>query len=160
MYAMESAHTHSAANPNYGRIVLGCDYDRAADDGISGNGTGDNRNLRIVNFCSLDGGGAAGSNDSELMDITVKSGYYGFSANYALNNGTSGAVDGYGLGIGGNTDNFSGTFTTTGPTGATITYTYAKPTTNTDPFQWEKLLSFYVGPTRGAGKEKCFSSAH
>ena len=152
MYAMESAHTHSNTNPNYGRIVLGCDYDRAADDGISGNGTGDNRNLRIVNFCSLDGGGAAGSNDSELMDITVKSGYYGFSANYALNNGTSGAVDGYGLGIGGNTDNFSGTFTTTGPTGATITYTYAKPETNTAPYQWEKLLSFYVGPTRGAGK--------
>jgi hypothetical protein len=152
MYAMESAHTHSAANPNYGRIVLGCDYDRAADDGISGNGTGDNRNLRIVNFCSLDGGGAAGSNDSELMDITVKSGYYGFSANYALNNNTSGAVDGYGLGIGGNTDNFSGEFITTGPTGATITYTYAKPETNTAPYQWEKLLSFYVGPTRGAGK--------
>ena len=151
MYAMESTHNHSDANPNYGRIVLGCDYDRAADDGIEGNGTGDNTKLRIVNYCSLDGGGAAGSNASELMDITVKSGYYGFSANYELNNGTSGAVDGYGLGIGGNTDNFSGTFTTTGPTG-TIGYTYAKPNTNTAPYQWEKLLSFYVGPTRGAGK--------
>ena len=155
MYTMSSG---SANANNYGRVVLGCDYDRAADDGIEGNGTGDNTKLRIVNYCSLDGvGGAAGNNASELLDITVKSGYYGFSANPSLYTGAS-APDGYGLGIGGNTDNYTGLvgdFVTTGPNGESVTYTYTAGDVNNitgNNNRWRKLLSFYVGPTRGAGK--------
>lgn len=153
MFLMSSG----SANPNnYGRIVLGCDYDRAADDGEPGNGTGDNTKLRVVNYCTLNGGGAAGVDDSELLDITVKSGYYGFSANRSLFQNSE-DPDGYGLGIGGNTDMYSagwGTqdYTTIGPDNTTsITYQLS-PNRDVANNKWKALMSFYVGPTRGAAK--------
>ncbi len=147
MNSMSSNHTHSNTNPNYGRIVLGCDYDRASDDGIDNNGTGDNRNLRVVNFVSLNGSGAAGSGASELLDIIVKSGYYGFSANKSLWGGTNASPDGYGLGVGGNTDGVT-SYTTVDAEGNSVTYnnwTGANGTT------WVRTNSFYVGNTRGGG---------
>lgn len=147
MNSMASAHTHSDANPNYGRIILGCDFDRAADDGIAGNGTGDNTKLRVVNFVSLNGGGASGSGASELLDITVKSGYYGFSANKSLWGGSNASPDGYGLGVGGNTDGVT-SYTTIDANGASVTY---NGWTGDNGNTWLRTNSFYVGNTRGGG---------
>ncbi len=149
MYPMSNG---SANDGNYCRLVLGCDYDRAASDGIDGNGTGDNSKLRVVNYCSLDGNGSsAGNNANELMDITVKSGYYGFSANRSLYTGAL-CSDGYGLGIGGNTDNFgTGTYTTKGPDNTDVNYQFGGNNTGNN-YAWRKIMSFYVGPTRSAGK--------
>ena len=145
---------------NFGRIVLGCDYDRAADDGEPGNGTGDNTKLRVVNYCTLNGGTSAASvDDNELLDITVKSGYYGFSANRSLFQNSQ-DPDGYGLGIGGNTDKYydgwhTEDYTTIGPDNTTpITYQLSPNLLDNanNSFKWLGLMSFYVGPTRGAGK--------
>ena len=149
MYPMSDG---SADNGNYCRLVLGCDYDRAASDGIDGNGAGDNTKLRVVNYCSLDGSGSsAGNNANELMDITVKSGYYGFSANRSLYTGAL-CSDGYGLGIGGNTDNFgTETYTTKGPDNTDVNYQFGGNNTGNN-YAWRKIMSFYVGPTRSAGK--------
>lgn len=150
MYAMQGG----GSGDNYGRIVLGCDIDRAASDnadGVTGNGTGDNTKLRIVNFGALNGGGATGQNaNSELLDITVKSGYYGFSANRNLWTGVR-CVDGYGLGIGGNPDGYSGAYNTYDHNNNPISYSGLGGGTANAP-TWVRLMSFYVGPTHGAGK--------
>lgn len=156
MYPMAGG---SANASNWCRLVLGCDFDRAAPDaadGELGNGTGDNTKLRVVNYVSLTGGGsAAGNGTSELMDITIKSGYYGFSANRNIG-GAEGDADGYGLGIGGNTDKYNVTFPggqyTTLSADNTTNNTYVISATTTNNNQWRNTMSFYVGPTRSAGK--------
>lgn len=131
MFPMNSG---SSSGTNFGRIVIGCDYDRAMVD---------NTKLWIVNYVSNNGNSAAHANNdvNEHMDITFKSGMYGFKAGgYTSSNNL------YGLGVGGNTDNV--TYTWTDETG--------EHTVNYDNIStsgiWQKTMSFYVGPTRGAGK--------
>lgn len=145
-----SASSASNSDNNYARIILGCDYDRVSDDGIAGNGTGDNTKLRIVNYISRSANGAYGSGSSEIVDITVKSGYYGFSANTSLYSNNQ-SPDGYGLGIGGNTDGYGGSYTTKGPDNNNFTYNLNSATVANHA--WERNMSFYVGPTRNGGKE-------
>ena len=134
----------SANANNWSRIVLGCDFDRAA---------GENENLRIINYVGACRNSSTGNDSSELQDITVKSGYYGFVDNYALYSNTRNTnhADGFGLGIGGNTDGYSGTYT---PTGTSNSYSFpsaSNPETANNQ-TWIMNMSFYVGPTRGAGK--------
>ncbi len=127
---------------NRGNFVFGCDYDRA--NITDARPYGDNTKLRIVVFTSLNGaGGHANDNTDDLQNITVKSGYYGFTSDFA--SWQSDKSDGWGLGIGGNTDNFGDNYVVPDETGTMRTYTYGtKPPRNT--------MSFYVGPTRGGGK--------
>ncbi len=127
---------------NRGNFVFGCDYDRA--NVSNSQPYGDNSKLRIVVFTALNGaGGHANNNTNDLLNIVVKSGYYGFTSDFAY--WQTNKNDGWGLGIGGNTDNFKDDYIVPDETGSMRTYTYGtKPPQNT--------MSFYVGPTRGGGK--------
>ena len=127
---------------NRGNFVFGCDYDRA--NVSNSQPYGDNSKLRIVVFTALNGaGGHANNNTNDLLNIVVKSGYYGFTSDFAY--WQTNKNDGWGLGIGGNTDNFDDDYIVPDETGSMRTYTYGtKPPQNT--------MSFYVGPTRGGGK--------
>ena len=127
---------------NRGNFVFGCDYDRA--NVSNSQPYGDNSKLRIVVFTALNGaGGHANNNTNDLLNIVVKSGYYGFTSDFAY--WQTNKNDGWGLGIGGNTDNFGDNYVVPDETGTMRTYTYGtKPPQNT--------MSFYVGPTRGGGK--------
>ncbi len=127
---------------NRGNFVFGCDYDRA--NVSNSKPYGDNSKLRIVVFTALNGaGGHANNNTNDLLNIVVKSGYYGFTSDFAY--WQTNKNDGWGLGIGGNTDNFNNDYIVPDETGSMRTYTYGtKPPQNT--------MSFYVGPTRGGGK--------
>lgn len=146
----------SANNANYGLIIFGNDYDRADNDGLTSNDQyADNsthRKLRVINYVSFNGSGAAkGSNDNrdEWMDITIKSGYYGYSANYSLYSTTAANdADGFGLGIGGNTDN-AGTYSAPDINGTNRTYTNLNAAVNNTTYRWQRLMSFYCGRTRG-----------
>ena len=127
---------------NRGNFVFGCDYDRAQV--TNSQPYGDNSKLRIVVFTALNGaGGHANNNTNDLLNIVVKSGYYGFTSNFT--SWQTDKNDGWGLGIGGNSDNFNDNYVVPDETGIMRTYTYGtKPPRNT--------MSFYVGPTRGGGK--------
>ncbi len=127
---------------NRGNFVFGCDYDRA--NVSNSQPYGDNSKLRIVVFTALNGaGGHANNNTNDLLNIVVKSGYYGFTSDFTY--WQTNKNDGWGLGIGGNTDNFGDDYIVPDETGSMRTYTYGtKPPQNT--------MSFYVGPTRGGGK--------
>jgi len=127
---------------NRGNFVFGCDYDRAQV--TTAQPYGDNSKLRIVVFTSLNSsGGHANNNTDDLQNITVKSGYYGFTSDFT--SWQTNKNDGWGLGIGGNSDNFSDNYVVPDENGVMRTYTYGtKPPQNT--------MSFYVGPTRGGGK--------
>ncbi len=146
----------SADNANYGLIVFGNDYDRATNDGLTSNDqytdNSTHRKLRVINYVSFNGSGAAkGSNDNrdEWMDITIKSGYYGYSANYSLYSTTAANdADGFGLGIGGNTDN-AGTYSAPDINGTNRTYTNLNAAVNNTTYRWQRLMSFYCGRTRG-----------
>ena len=146
----------SADNANYGLIVFGNDYDRATNDGLTSNDqyadNSSHRKLRVINYVSFNGSGAAkGSNDNrdEWMDITIKSGYYGYSADYSLYSTTAANdADGFGLGIGGNTDN-AGTYSAPDINGTNRTYTNLNAGVNNTTYRWQRLMSFYCGRTRG-----------
>ena len=127
---------------NRGTFVFGCDYDRANVTNVQP--YGDNSKLRIVVFTAINGsGGHANNSTDDLLNITIKSGYYGFTSDYT--SWQSNKNDGWGLGIGGNTDNYSDTYVVPDENGITRSYSYStKPPQNT--------MSFYVGPTRGGGK--------
>ncbi len=150
----------SANNANYGRIIFGNDYDRATNDGLTSNDqyedNSSRRKLRVINYVSFNGSGAAkNSNDNqdEWMDITIKSGYYGFSADYSKF--VSGSLnannqDGMGLGIGGNSDAFKEAYTTYNRENEQITYNFTNwNVVNETDYRWQKLFSFYCGRTRG-----------
>lgn len=144
-------------NQNYGRIVFGCDYDRATNDGITDNDAQDNstlRHLRVQNYVTFNGSGSEhpDASTNEYMDIIIKSGYYGFSSDYSLYKGSvtsnTGGQDGFGLGIGGNTDHGS---TYSAPDKDGVTRSYAGMNNQTSDHTFERLMSFYVGRTRGGG---------
>ena len=146
-----------ARNANaWGRIIFGCDYDRATNDGLTSNDQyADNsthRKLRVINYVSFNGSGAdKASNDSrdEWMDITIKSGYYGYSADYNLFSTTAADnADGFGQGIGGNTDH-AVTYTAPDINGTNRTYTNLDADPNNSTYRWQRLMSFYCGRTRG-----------
>ena len=146
----------SANNANYGLIVFGNDYDRITNDGLTSNDqyadNSSHRKLRVVNYVSFNGSGAAkASNDNrdEWMDITIKSGYYGYSADYSLYSTTAANdADGFGLGIGGNTDNAS-SYSAPDINGVTRNYTNLNAGVNNTTYLWQRLMSFYCGRTRG-----------
>ena len=150
---------NTESNSNYGLIVFGCDYDRATNDGLTSNDQyTDNsarRKLRVINYVSLNGNYADKASDddrSEYMDITIKSGYYGFSADISQFNTTLNAngQDGIGLGIGGNTDNLKTTYSTFDRDNNPITYNVNDwNVVNETDYRWQKILSFYCGRTRG-----------
>ena len=150
----------SPNDANYGRIIFGNDYDRATNDGLTSNDqyedNSSRRKLRVINYVSFNGSGAAKSsndNQDEWMDITIKSGYYGFSADYSKF--VSGSLnannqDGMGLGIGGNTDAFKEAYTTYNRENEQITYNFTNwNVVNQTDYRWQKLFSFYCGRTRG-----------
>lgn len=147
---------NTESNSNYGRIIFGCDYDRATNDGLTSNDQyADNsthRKLRVINYVSLNGNYADKASDddrSEYMDITIKSGYYGYSADYSLYSTTAANnADGFGLGIGGNTDN-AGTYTAPDINGNNRTYTNLNAGVNNTTYRWQRIMSFYCGRTRG-----------
>lgn len=146
----------SSNNSNNGLIIFGCDYDRATNDGLTSNDqyadNSSHRKLRVINYVSFNGSGAAkASNDNrdEWMDITIKSGYFGYSADYSLYSTTAdNNADGFGLGIGGNTDH-AGTYTTPDINGTNRTYTNLNAGVNNTTYRWQRLMSFYIGRTRG-----------
>lgn len=150
---------NTESNSNYGLIVFGCDYDRATNDGLTSNDqytdNSAHRKLRVINYVSLNGNYADKASDddrSEYMDITIKSGYYGFSADISQFNTTLNAngQDGIGLGIGGNTDNLKTTYSTFDRDNNPITYNVNDwNVVNESDFRWQKILSFYCGRTRG-----------
>ena len=150
---------NTESNSNYGYIIFGCDYDRATNDGLTSNDQyADNsthRKLRVINYVSLNGNYADKASDddrSEYMDITIKSGFFGFSADFSKFNSTLNAngQDGVGLGIGGNTDNLKTTYSTYDQDNNPITYNVSDwNVANSTDFRWQKLLSFYCGRTRG-----------
>ena len=127
---------------NRGTYVFGCDYDRA--NVTNAHPYGDNTKLRIVVFTAINGsGGHANNSTDDLQNITIKSGYYGFTSDYAF--WQNDKTDGWGLGVGGNTDNVNDEYVVPDENGVMRTYTWGtKPPQNT--------MSFYVGPTRGGGK--------
>ena len=147
---------NTESNSNYGRIIFGCDYDRATNDGLTSNDQyADNsthRKLRVINYVSLNGNYADKASDddrSEYMDITIKSGYYGYSADYSLYTTTNdNNADGFGLGIGGNTDH-AGTYTAPDINGTNRTYTNLNAGVNNTTYRWQRIMSFYCGRTRG-----------
>ena len=143
MNPLRNGGTANANASNWCRVVLGCDFDRAV---------GENENLRIINYIGACRGSSTGNSASELSDITVKSGYYGFVDNYGLYSATrtTDHADGFGLGIGGNTDNYGTTYT---PTGTNNSYTFSSANSNETAQNqtWIMNMSFYVGNTRGAG---------
>ena len=150
---------NTESNSNYGLIVFGCDYDRATNDGLTSNDqyidNSAHRKLRVINYVSLNGNYADKASDddrSEYMDITIKSGYYGFSADISQFNTTLNAngQDGIGLGIGGNTDNLKTTYSTFDRDNNPITYNVNNwNVVNETDYRWQKILSFYCGRTRG-----------
>lgn len=150
---------NTESNSNYGLIVFGCDYDRATNDGLTSNDqytdNSAHRKLRVINYVSLNGNYADKESDddrSEYMDITIKSGYYGFSADISQFNTTLNAngQDGIGLGIGGNTDNLKTTYSTFDWDNNPITYNVNNwNVVNETDYRWQKILSFYCGRTRG-----------
>ena len=156
IHPMHNGGTNSHNNANYGLIVFGNDYDRATNDGLTSNDQyADNsthRKLRVINYVSFNGTGAdKASNDNrdEWMDITIKSGYYGYSANYDLYSTTAADnADGFGQGIGGNTDN-AGTYSAPDINGTTRNYTNLNAGVNNTTYRWQRIMSFYCGRTRG-----------
>lgn len=111
-----------------GIMVFGSDYDRA---------TLDNSRLRIVDYVTVNSnGGRSDGNKDEYMDITIKSGYYGYKSDFDPTD----TYGNYGLGVGGNTDGI----TTYTPIGSSTTYNYSNGPSN-------KLMSFYCGGTHGGG---------
>lgn len=143
-------------NANNGLIIFGCDYDRATNDGLTSNDQyADNsahRKLRVINYVSYNGSGAqktSNDNRDEWMDITVKSGYFGYSADYSLYSTTAdNNADGFGLSIGGNTDN-AASYSAPDINGVTRNYTNLNAGVNNTSYRWQRLMSFYVGRTRG-----------
>lgn len=143
-------------NANNGLIVFGNDYDRATNDGLTSNDqytdNSSRRKLRVINYVSYNGSGAqkeSNDNRDEWMDITIKSGYYGYSADYSLYSTTaSDNADGFGQGIGGNTDNAS-SYSAPDINGTTRNYTNLNASVNNTTYRWQRLMSFYVGRTRG-----------
>ncbi len=129
-FRLESG-THSFVHPHpstTGIMVFGSDYDRA---------TADNSRLRIVDYVTANSsGGRTDGNKDEYMDITIKSGYYGYKSEYDPTD----TYGNYGLGVGGNTDNIN-SYT---PNGSSTTYNYNNGPSN-------KLMSFYCGGTHGGG---------
>ena len=143
-------------NANNGLIIFGCDYDRATNDGLTSNDQyADNsthRKLRVINYVSYNGSGAqktSNDNRDEWMDITIKSGYFGFSADYSLYSTTAANdADGFGLSIGGNTDN-AASYSAPDINGVNRNYTNLNAGVNNTTYRWQRLMSFYVGRTRG-----------
>lgn len=129
-FRLESG-THPFVHPHpstTGIMVFGSDYDRA---------TLDNSRLRIVDYVTTNSnGGRADGNKDEYMDITIKSGYYGYKSDLDPTD----TYGNYGLGVGGNTDGI----TTYTPIGSSTTYNYNNGPSN-------KLMSFYCGGTHGGG---------
>lgn len=115
-----------------GIMVFGSDYDRA---------TADNTKLRIVDYVTTNSNGGRSNGDTgEYMDITIKSGYYGYKSEYDPTD----TYGNYGLGVGGNTDGVT-TYTpdpAMGGSGTSFNY-------NNGPSN--KLMSFYCGGTHGGG---------
>lgn len=135
-FRLESGtHVYVHPRPNTtGIMVMGSDYDRAQ---------GDNGRLRIVNYVTANGGGAPAANSiAEFMDITIKSGFYGFKSELESND----TYGNYGLGVGGNTDNT--TYTPDPALGGSGTYYNYSGTASGS---WQRTLSFYCGGTRGGG---------
>ena len=135
-FRLESGtHVYVHPRPNTtGIMVMGSDYDRAQ---------GDNSRLRIVNYVTANGGGAPAANSiAEFMDITIKSGFYGFKSELEPND----TYGNYGLGVGGNTDNT--TYTPDPALGGSGTYYNYSGTASGS---WQRTLSFYCGGTRGGG---------
>ena len=156
-YYYNNANHSSTANACYGRIIFGNDYDRATNDGLTSNDQyADNsthRKLRVINYVTANGTAVTHGNDdrSEWMDITIKSGYYGYSADFSLYSTTNANnADGFGLGIGGNTDHAS-TYTAPDINGNTCDYTSLNAGVNNTTYRWQRLMSFYCGRTRGGG---------
>lgn len=129
-FRLESG-THVFVHPHpstTGIMVFGSDYDRA---------TVDNSKLRVVDYVTANSnGGRADGNTNEYMDITIKSGYYGYKSEYDPTD----TYGNYGLGVGGNTDGI----TSYTPNGSSTTYNYNNGPSN-------KLMSFYCGGTHGGG---------
>lgn len=129
-FRLESG-THAFVHPHpstTGIMVFGSDYDRA---------TVDNSKLRVVDYVTANSnGGRADGNTDEYMDITIKSGYYGYKSEYDPTD----TYGNYGLGVGGNTDGI----TSYTPNGSSTTYNYNNGPSN-------KLMSFYCGGTHGGG---------
>ncbi|MBO7436703.1 MAG: hypothetical protein J6T97_02670 [Bacteroidaceae bacterium] len=156
VHPMHNNGTNSHNNANYGLIIFGNDYDRATNDGLTSNDQyADNsthRKLRVINYVSFNGTGAdKASNDNrdEWMDITIKSGYFGYSSDFSLYSTTNANnADGFGLGIGGNTDH-AGTYTAPDINGTNRTYTNLNAGVNNTTYRWQRLMSFYCGRTRG-----------
>ena len=141
-------------NNSQGRVVFGCDYDRATNDGFTQNDNESNhtkRHLRVVNYVSVSANAYHHANNdrSEHMDITVKSGFFGFSA-------VLGDADGgYGIGIGGNTDQAAKSYTANyynHSTGTVVSNTYDLNGTAASSGYWQELMSFYCGTTRSGDK--------
>ena len=156
-YYYNNANHATTANACYGRIIFGNDYDRATNDGLTSNDqyadNSNHRKLRVINYVTANGTAVTHGNDdrSEWMDITIKSGYYGYSADYSLYSTTNANnADGFGLGIGGNTDH-AGTYTAPDINGAPCTYTDLNAGVNNTTYRWQRIMSFYCGRTRGGG---------
>lgn len=136
-FRLESGtHVYVHPRPNTtGIIVLGSDYDRA---------TLDNSKLRVVNYVTANGGGApAANNTNEFMDITIKSGFYGFRSELEPNDG----YGNYGLGVGGNSDNINSYTPDPALGGSGTTFTLG----GGDNSPWYRTMSFYCGGTRNGG---------
>ena len=139
------------ANTNYAQIVFGNDYERATNDGLTSNDqyedNSEHRKMRVKVFVGSNNAGShANNNTDEFIDINIKSGYYGYSADYSKISSTSNK-DGWGLGIGGNSDN-AADYTAPDINGTSRTYTSSQLKNNVP----QKTMSFYVGRTRGGGK--------
>lgn len=135
----------STNDNNYSQIVFGCDYDRATNDGLTSNDqyldNSEHRRLRVINFVGANGAGTHNNSDtSEFLDINIKSGYFGYSADYSKLSSTSNR-DGWGLGYGGNSDQ-SSDYVAPDATGTSRTYRLSGNVPKT-------TMSFYVGRTRG-----------
>ena len=147
---------NTESDSNFGHIIFGNDYDRITNDGLTSNDqyadNSSHRKLRVINYVSLNGNYADKASDddlSEYMDITIKSGYYGYSADYNLYSTTAADdADGFGLGIGGNTDH-AGTYTAPDINGTNRTYNNLNAGVNNTTYRWQRIMSFYCGRTRG-----------
>ena len=141
----------ASTNSNFAQIVFGNDYERATNDGLTSNDqyedNSERRKMRVKVFVGSNNAGShATDNTDEFLDINIKSGYYGYSADYSKISSTSNK-DGWGLGIGGNTDNASN-YTAPDIDGTSRSFTNTQLRSNVP----EKTMSFYVGRTRGGGK--------
>ncbi len=153
-YIHPMANGANNTNTAQGRVVFGCDYDRATNDGFVQNDAESNhtkRHLRVVNYVSSSATAYhhGDANTDEFMDITVKSGFFGFSAVLSDVDG------GYGLGIGGNTDAAATTYVAdyyNHSTGNIESHTYNLSGSAAGAGYWQQLMSFYTGTTRAGGK--------